>query len=53
MPVEIERKFLVDGDAWRTGVRKRELFRQATPRFDSHPASCPRRSGPAAPRHLR
>ena len=28
MPVEIERKFLVDGDAWRTGVRRRELFRQ-------------------------
>jgi len=28
MPVEIERKFLVEGDAWRTGVRKRELFRQ-------------------------
>ena len=28
MPVEIERKFLVDGDAWRSGVRRRELFRQ-------------------------
>jgi adenylate cyclase len=28
MPVEIERKFLVDGDAWRPGVRRRELFRQ-------------------------
>jgi len=28
MPVEIERKFLVDGDAWRTGVRRRELYRQ-------------------------
>ena len=28
MPVEIERKFLVEGDAWRTGVRRRELFRQ-------------------------
>jgi len=28
MPIEIERKFLVDGDAWRTGVRRRELFRQ-------------------------
>lgn len=28
MPVEIERKFLVDGDAWRAGVRRRELFRQ-------------------------
>ena len=28
MPDEIERKFLVDGDAWRSGVRRRELFRQ-------------------------
>jgi adenylate cyclase len=28
MPVEIERKFLVEGDAWRSGVRRRELFRQ-------------------------
>jgi adenylate cyclase len=28
MPIEIERKFLVEGDAWRTGVRRRELFRQ-------------------------
>lgn len=28
MPLEIERKFLVDGDAWRSGVRRRELYRQ-------------------------
>lgn len=28
MPVEIERKFLVQGDAWRNGVRRHELFRQ-------------------------
>ena len=28
MPVEIERKFLVDGDAWRSGVRRRVLYRQ-------------------------
>lgn len=28
MPVEIERKFLVDGDAWRNGVRRHEFFRQ-------------------------
>ena len=28
MPVEIERKFLVEGDAWRNGVRRHELFRQ-------------------------
>jgi len=28
MPVEIERKFLVDGEAWRNGVRRHELFRQ-------------------------
>lgn len=28
MPVEIERKFLVDGDAWRNGVLRHELFRQ-------------------------
>jgi adenylate cyclase len=28
MPVEIERKFLVEDDAWRAGVRRRELFRQ-------------------------
>jgi adenylate cyclase len=28
MPVEIERKFLVDGDAWRNGVRRHELYRQ-------------------------
>jgi len=28
MPIEIERKFLVAGDAWRSGVRRRELYRQ-------------------------
>lgn len=28
MPVEIERKFLVAGDAWRNGVRRHEHFRQ-------------------------
>jgi adenylate cyclase len=28
MPVEIERKFLVDGDAWRALVRRREYFAQ-------------------------
>jgi adenylate cyclase len=28
MPVEIERRFLVYGDAWRTGVRRREFCRQ-------------------------
>lgn len=28
MPVEIERKFLVIGEAWRAGVRRRELYRQ-------------------------
>ncbi len=28
MPIEIERRFLVDGDAWRTGVSRRELYRQ-------------------------
>jgi len=28
MPVEIERKFLVNGDSWRPGVRRRDLFRQ-------------------------
>jgi len=28
MPVEIERRFLVDVDASRTGVRRRELYRQ-------------------------
>ena len=28
MPVEIERKFLVDGDAWRAEVRRREYFAQ-------------------------
>jgi adenylate cyclase len=28
MPVEIERKFLVQGDGWRDGVRRRELFAQ-------------------------
>jgi adenylate cyclase len=28
MPVEIERKFLVAGDAWREAVRRREYFSQ-------------------------
>jgi adenylate cyclase len=28
MPLEIERKFLVEGDAWRALVRRRELYRQ-------------------------
>jgi adenylate cyclase len=28
MPLEIERKFLVEGDAWRAVVRHRELYRQ-------------------------
>lgn len=28
MPVEIERKFLVAGDAWRASVTRTELFRQ-------------------------
>jgi adenylate cyclase len=28
MPVEIERKFLVDGDAWRAAVHRREYFAQ-------------------------
>jgi adenylate cyclase len=28
MPLEIERKFLVDGDAWRAGVQRRELYSQ-------------------------
>jgi adenylate cyclase len=28
MPVEIERKFLVSGDAWRQAVARSELFRQ-------------------------
>jgi adenylate cyclase len=28
MPIEIERKFLVHGDDWRAGVRRRELLAQ-------------------------
>lgn len=28
MALEIERKFLVEGDAWRGGVRRHELYRQ-------------------------
>jgi CYTH domain-containing protein len=27
MPLEIERRFLVDGDGWRAGVRRRESYR--------------------------
>lgn len=28
MPLEIERKFLVEGEAWRTGADRREFYRQ-------------------------
>jgi adenylate cyclase len=28
MPIEIERKFLVESDAWRAAVRRRELYAQ-------------------------
>jgi len=58
MPVEIERKFLVDGDAWRTGASRPEYeYEYEIPTsercFNSHPAAHPWREWPDATRAAR